>query len=272
MARYKSAATRRNEQRSRSAWIVIALVVLAVGGLATLYLNVKSKQRALDDVTLCPPDPDSLTVLLVDVTDPLNLPQRQDFLNQLDRLRNSIPRHGKLSVVKVDATSSRLLTPVIERCNPGTAADLDDYTGNPKALQEKWEKGFRDPLNRAFSELSAASGADRSPVFESVQSIALTEFQTAQAQGKPRRLVLASDLLQNTDRMSFYGGLPTPEAVIGSDAFRAFRTDLSGVSVEIWMLQRLDGKQTQPRALPELWEILIREQGGTVPRVYVVSG
>ena len=272
MAKYKSASARRNTQRSRNAWMVIVLVVAAVGGLMAVYFSVKSKQLALDEITLCPPDPESLTVLLVDVTDPMNLPQRQDFMNQLDRLRDSIPRYGKLSVVKVDAMSSRLLKPVIERCNPGTAADLDDLTGNPKALQEKWEKGFKAPLDEAFATLANASGADRSPILESVQSIALTEFQKTHAQGKKRRLVIASDLLQNTDRMSFYGNLAEPADVVASDAFRAVRTDLRGISVELWMLQRLDGKQTQPRALPDLWDILVREQGGSVARVYVVSG
>lgn len=272
MAKYRSSAAQRNAKRSRRAWVLIAFVGLVVVGFSAAFLTLKSKQRILDQVTLCPPDPDSLAVLLVDVTDPMNLAQRQDFLNQLERLRNSIPRYGKLSIVKVDAASSRLLTPVIERCNPGTAADADEYTGNPKALQEKWEKGFRNPLDEAFSLLAAASGAERSPILESVQSVALTEFQTAQAQDKPRRLILASDLLQHTDRLSFYGPLPPAEQVVNSDAFRAARTDLKGISVELWMLQRLDGKQTQPRALPELWDILMREQGGTVQRVYVVSG
>lgn len=272
MRKYKSAAARRNAGRAGKAWLTIALVLVAVIGIGLLYFTVKSQQRALNEVTLCPPDPESLTILLVDVTDPMNLPQRQDFLNQLERLRNSIPRYGKLSIVKVDAASSRLLTPIIERCNPGTAADLDDYTGNPKALQDKWEKGFRDPLDRAFAQLSAASGAPRSPIAESIQSVALTEFQKAQAQGKPRRLILASDLLQNTDRITFYGDLPDPDVLLGSPAFRAVRTDLRGVEVELWMLQRLDGQQTQPRALPELWDRILREQGGTVSRVYVVSG
>lgn len=272
MARYKSAAARRNSRRAAKAWLTLALVLVVVLGIGLVYFSVKSQQRPLDETTLCPPDPESLTVLLVDVTDPMNLAQRQDFLNQLERLRNSIPRYGKLSIVKVDAASSRLLTPVIERCNPGTAADLDDYTGNPKALQDKWETGFRDPLDEAFAQLSAASGAPRSPILESVQSVALTEFQKAQAQDKPRRLIVASDLLQNTERISFYGSMPEAEAVLGSDAFRAARTDLRGVEVELWMLQRLDGKQTQPRALPELWDRLIREQGGTVSKVYVVSG
>lgn len=272
MAKYKSSAARRNSEQSRKAWILIVVVGIIVAAFSGVFFTLKSKQRVLDQVTLCPPDPDSLTVLLVDVTDPMNLAQRQDFLNQLERLRNSIPRYGKLSIVKVDATSSRLLSPVIERCNPGTAADAGELTGNPRALQEKWEKGFRDPLTQAFSQLATASGAARSPILESVQSVALTEFQNAQAQSKPRRLILASDLLQHTDRLSFYGRLPSVEEVIGSDAFRAARTDLSGISVELWMLQRLDGKQTQPRALPQLWDILIREQGGTVPRSYTVSG
>jgi hypothetical protein len=270
--KYRSAASRRNAQKTRNAWLLIGLVLLAVGAISAVYFSQRSKQLALDDETLCPSDPVSLTVLLVDVTDPMNLAQRQDFTNQLERLRNSIPRYGKLSIVKVDAASTRLLSPVIERCNPGTRADVDEYTGNPAALQKKWEEGFKLPLDKAFAELSRASSSGRSPILESVQSVALTEFQATHAEGKPRRLVIASDLLQNTDAISFYGELPDPRAVIESEAFRAARTDLRDVELELWMLQRPDGRQTQPRALPDLWDQLITSQGGTVTRVYTVSG
>lgn len=272
MQKYKSAAAKRAEAKSRKAWLVLLGVLLAVGAIAALYFTAKSQQLALDETTLCPPEPTSLTVLLVDVTDPMNVAQRQDFVNQLDRLRNQIPRYGKLSVVKVDAASSRLLQPVIERCNPGTAADVSDWSGDRKAVQKDWEEGFRAPLDKAFTSLGQASGAERSPILESIQSVALTEFQTTQAEGKPRRLVVASDLLQNTDRISFYGELPDPSDFIQSDAFRAVRTDLKGIDVELWMLQRTDSGQTQPRSLPDLWERMISTQGGNWTRLYTVSG
>jgi hypothetical protein len=244
-------------------------VVLAVAGI---YFSVTSSRHALDPETLCPPNPSTITVLLVDVTDPMTAPQRQDFMNQLERLKNSIPRYGKLVIAKVDATSSKLLTPVIVKCNPGTAQDENEATGAPAKLQKRWEEQFSKPLSVAFESIARASGANQSPIMESIQSVALTEFEKPAVAKKPRTLIVASDLLQNTPGANFYKPLEEPQAFVQSLAFRKARTDLRGINVELWMLQRSDSHLTQPRALPDLWDRMITEQGGNLTRVYNVSG
>ena len=268
----KSAAANRASADSRKALVKIAAVitiVLAVGGI---YFSVVSGRRALDHETLCPASADSITVLLVDVTDPMNPAQRQDFSNQLAKLKNAIPRYGKLIVAKVDATQENLLVPVITRCNPGTANDESNATGNPAALQKQWEEGFDKPLTEAFDRLITASEAQQSPILESIQSIALTELQKPGLESTPKRLVVASDLLQNTKDVSFYRDLPEPSAFVASPLFRRLRTDLRGVTVELWMLERADAASTQPRALADLWDRIIDAQKGTVARLYNVSG
>jgi hypothetical protein len=272
VGRYKSKSAGRQDRAKRIAYFQLAFAAIVLVGLVWAFFSVTKDRKALDPVTACPPSASSIVVLLVDVTDPLTLAQRQDFLNQLERLRDSVPRYGKLAIFQVDAASNELLRPVIERCNPGTAADVDEMTGNPAAVEEKYEALFKRPLDEAFSQLINASGADRSPILESVQSVALTELKRPGEEGKPMRLIIASDLLQNTDRISFYGHVPRPEELIGSDAFRVLRTDMSNIKVELWMLQRLDAQQSQPRALIDLWDALITEQGGTVTRAYNVSG
>lgn len=236
------------------------------------YLKTVSGHRELDETTLCPAVPDSVTILVVDVTDPMNLPQRQDFLNQLDRLVDQIPRYGKLAVIKVDPVSDRLLAPIITRCNPGSARDVSDVDGNPKMVEKQRQEQFLAPLRSAFQNLFEASGADRSPVMESIQSVNLTELQKSGEEQVKKRLIIASDLLQNTDAISFYRGLPAAKDLTASQEFSRVRTDLRGTDVELWMLQRTDSTSTQPRALPELWEEIIEEQGGQLMRVYVVSG
>lgn len=272
MARSRRGGGRSGSTQTKRAWISLLLVFLIAGALAAAYLVVRQGQRALDEETLCPGEVAGYTVLLVDVTDPMNAPQRRDFLNQLERLRDSIPLHGRLTVFKVDATSAELLQPVIERCNPGNAEEVSELTGNPAGVRKMWEEEFRDPLDRAFETLVSASGADRSPILESVQSVALTELQKSAAEGKPRRLIVVSDLLQNMDGLSFYSALPDAQSVVASEAFRAVRADLTGVEVELWMLQRDDHQAVQPDALTELWEELIAAQGGRVSRVYKVIG
>jgi len=268
----RSAASARTAQETRKGWFKIVGVIALVATVGVAYVAVARGNKALDDETLCPSTPSSITVLLVDVTDPMTTAQRQDFRNQLNRLKNSIPRYGKLVVTKVDSSSSELLQPVIVRCNPGTAKDVDEWNGDPRGVQKRHDEGFVAPLDEAFAGLTNASAADRSPIFESVQSVTLTELAGPDVADLPRKLVLVSDLLQNTDAISFYSGIPAPDQLTKSAPFRRVRTDLSEMEVEIWMLERLDANQTQPRALIDLWDAAITAQGGTVVRAYNVSG
>src|SRR5688572_27941161 len=105
MPKKPSAARLRKNADRLVAFRNLSLVLAALGLIAYFYFEAVLSHRQLDTTTLCPAKPDSVTVLLVDVTDPMNLPQRQDFLNQLDLLVEQIPRYGKLVVAKVDPVS-----------------------------------------------------------------------------------------------------------------------------------------------------------------------
>lgn len=272
MVKRRTAAKQRKRVETFGAIRNILIVAVVLSALIFFYVKTVAGHRELDDITLCPSVPDSVTVLIVDVTDPMNLPQRQDFLNQLERLVDQIPRYGKLSIFKVDPVSDRLLAPVITRCNPGSARDVSDVDSNPKMIEKQRQEKFLVPLRAAFQSLFEASGADRSPILESMQSVNLTELQKTGEANVTKRLIIASDLLQNTDAISFYNGLPSAQDLTSSQAFSRVRTDLRRTDVELWMLQRGDSTSTQPRALPELWEKIIDEQGGRLMRLYVVSG
>ncbi len=275
MARRLRASDRRDRAQSIQAYAGISLVVVVLAAMFGAYFYAASSNPELDPQTMCPVEATritNLTVLLVDVTDPMNLPQRQDFINQLHNLAEGIPRFGKLIVTKVDPISEQLLAPVIIVCNPGTAEDASQWSGNPKKLAELYSEKFRKPLDRAFESLASVSGADRSPILESIQSVNLTEFQKATRSNLPKLLVVASDLLQHTDSISFYKGIPDADRLISSPEFGRTRTDLRGVEVELWMLERIDNRKTQPRTLAELWDALIQSQNGSVKRLYRISG
>ena len=267
-----TAAARQAQQERRKAIrnvLIVGTVLIAVAGM---YVRSVLGNRALDSVTLCPTNPDSITVLLVDVTDPMTLAQKQDFRNQLDRLTAQIPRHGKLVVTKVDPVSEKLLTPIVTRCNPGVGSDTSNLDGNPAKLDRLHKEKFIAPIQDAYDQILVASGADRSPILESIQSINLTELASDSRPEVRKRLVVASDLLQHTDSLSFYQKLPPADQLVDGQSFSRVRTDLRGVEVELWMLQRGDSTRSQPRALPDLWEKMIRAQGGELMRVYTVSG
>lgn len=271
MGRYRTRSEQRGDARKyRSMAIVIAILTVVLAGGAW-FLKARNDRLAMDE-HLCPPNPDSYLAVLVDVTDPMSLPQRQDLRNKLEDLKGEIRKGGKISIYKVDTANEKLLTPILEVCNPGDASDVSEMSGDPKAVQKLWNEKFEKPLDQAFQEVAVASGSDTSPILQSIQSVTLTDLKDRQAKDKPRKLIVISDLLQNTPGLSFYRSVPSADEVVKGREFATARTDLRGVDVELWMLQRSDYSTSQPRTLAELWDALISVQGGNVKSVYRVSG
>lgn len=271
MARYKTRSERRADAKKYRSMAVVGAIVLAILAGGVWFLKARNDMLSLDE-QLCPPNPTSYVAVLVDVTDPMSLPQRQDLRNKLEDLKADIAKSGKISIFKVDAAGEKLLAPILEVCNPGDATDVSEMSGDPKAVQKLWDEKFEKPLDQAFQQVVVASGSDKSPIVQSIQSIALTELKGRKVEDKPRRLIVISDLLQNTPGLSFYGRIPNAEEVTSNPQFATARTDLRGVDVELWMLQRPDFSTTQPRTLADLWDALINAQGGNVTSVYRVSG
>lgn len=271
MARSRTRVDEAARSKRLRATIGIAVIVLCVGAAGAWFVGVRNSRQALDS-HLCPPKPASFLALLVDVTDPMTLPQRQDLRNKLEELKGTIPLYGRVAIFKVDAARERLLAPVLELCNPGKGSDYSSWTADRKKMQERWDNGFDQPLTSAFESLTVASAAEQSPILQSMQSVALTELPTSKTDGADRHLVVISDLLQNTPGLSFYGRIPTAQEVTQSPTFATGRTDLRGVKVDLWMLERPDFSSTQPRALAELWAELVSTQNGTLGSVYRVSG
>ena len=256
--------------------LLIATLIVVLTGSSYIFWIQKQHHRALDPVTQCPKEPqdtDSITALLVDMTDEMTTVQKKDFQNQLEEVRNGIPQYGRLEIFVVDSTSQSLLTPIVSLCNPGRGQSVDPLFGNPEKIEKRWETSFRVPLDKAFDKLFNLKGAQSSPILESIQSVALTSFQPADRAGRPNKLIVASDLLQFTQGINFYKGLPTLNSLLDSPAFGLVRTDLQGVKVELWMLQRAELAHLQTRSLAQtLWGGVLTEQGAQLVRIYRVSG
>src|SRR5437763_12481997 len=103
--------------------IVGALGVLVA--LGALYTYVNRQQVQLNEETLCPVGgPQTLTVILIDRTDPLTVVQREALRNRLDDIKNEIGRYGGIAVYSVGPIGEELLRPEVPLlCNPGRGKD-----------------------------------------------------------------------------------------------------------------------------------------------------
>jgi hypothetical protein len=254
--------------------VILLVVVLAVFGVGG-YFWYQQRQDHVEIAkgSTCPTDgPHSVTVLLVDVTDVLSPPQRQDLTNKLAAAQADIPQYGSFELFTVAPTTDALLTPVLSVCNPGDGADSSELVSNKKVILKRYREGFAEPLSAAFQSILTASDAKRSPILQSIQSVALTSFGPVDRRDVPHRLIVVSDLLQFTDDINFYRSLPSAEQMIASSSFAAARTDLRGAEVELWMITRADHAKLQTKKLIELWSEIIAAQGGRVVRAYNIDG
>ena len=84
------------------------------------------------------------------------------------------------------------------------AEDVSVLTSNPRLIKEKWDQRFSQPLEALFTKMLATPSADESPIFESIQSIAVTAFGSLPDSTTTRKLIVVSDMLQNVPEYSQY--------------------------------------------------------------------
>ena len=241
---------------------VAALLVSAgiVAGMGYLYLR-EAERPVLDEQTLCPvTGPTSATAVLLDTTDPISTTTAIDLRNEFQKLVEGIPAGGLMEVYLLTEREGEL-TRTFSGCNPGAGDSVDEWTSNPRMVQKRWEEGFQKPLDQIGSTLGTASGAERSPIMAAIQAIKLTVFARLDER-MPKRLIVASDMLEHTDAFSVYRNGLDNDAYRGSTAHDRFRTNLEGIDVRFLAFQR-EGGRFPMTELASFWKTWIETNRGT---------
>ncbi len=265
--------SRRREQRLRRLAIINILVVAGVIG-AIAYTLHALRPKAYDERTLCPildvdETPPPHTVIIVDKTDSYSAQQTQLISDAILRAKDRLDLGERITIAALDDAGRYDPRGEISLCNPGRPDQVNPLYTNPRLVQEKYESSFDVPLERALADLVQPRQAPSSPILEALARQAQTE---AFARGVPRRRVLlVSDMLQNSDVFSVYGGgagvlpedMPTPD-----DAARAleerFGDTLRGVRLEVRLIPRGRWEDLQRGRLRAYWEELADALGMTI--------
>jgi hypothetical protein len=217
----------------------------------------------------CPSgEPDGMTVLLVDSTDSLGEAQRLDLRNQLLAEVANTPRGGAVQLWRV-AAGGEVPAPASElTCNPGSEAN--PWIENEHRIARNYNDRFRKPLELQLEALIEGQSDRESPIMETVQAIALRTMTSTMRSRGQRRLIIASDLLQNTSLYSQVRTIEPFAAFKTSQAFQAVSGPLNGVSVELHYIRRRN--PVQGREHIEFWQAFFASQGATLARVVPVAG
>ncbi len=270
---------RRSRGRRGGGWQMIGGIVLLGAVILVLafgfYLLIVTQEGhvALEPESYCPKaGPQVVTVVIIDTTDALNLVQRTDLMNEIKKLIADVPRFGGLEIYAVGPVEEEPPQPVFRKCNPGRAAEISEWRGNPKMVERDWREGFREPLEKVLVRMLAPAGADSSPILESIQWVTINALTAPGRSEIPRRLVVVSDLLQHTAGLSHYRGVMEFATFAKTPYYRRVRAPLEGVMIDLLIIRRDTRGEVQGPALIRFWRDYFDAQGARGLRIVDLAG
>jgi hypothetical protein len=110
-----------------------------------------------------------------------------------------------------------------------------------------------------------------------IQAIAVSAFQAADAASAsgtplPKRLVIVSDMLENSEAGNHYRGAPDFLAFKLTPAYARVRSHLDDVAVTIFYLRRDDAAGVQGVSHIRFWNQWFADQGASVDDVAAIEG
>jgi hypothetical protein len=213
--------------------------------------------------------PLGLEAILVDSSDTLGDAQILSARNKLAAELTDLPVGWALQAWKVTASEQSVpepLAPLV--CKP--EREPSSVTGNIRDAERRYREFERLALGWLDIALEAKPES-ASPILEAIQGIALRylgrpEFRSVEN----RRIVIVSDLIQNTSSVSLVSALVPFEQVRQSKSFEGIRADITRVRVTVYYLSRRNGPNRVP--LIQWWERLFRESGAVLERVERIAG
>ncbi|WLD97109.1 hypothetical protein PX860_01035 [Agrobacterium leguminum] len=250
--------------------LLLLLTAAIAGGFGFLYFKA-SNQVALNETTLCPiTSPTSITAVLIDVSDPISPVTEKDLRNRFGELKDSIPVGGQIVIYELTDEAGKL-NQVFMRCNPGSGDEADELISNPRFVQKRWEDGFDAPLKKISEGIGTGNSSDQSPILGGIQTINLEAFGNHDYAKLPKRLIVASDMIEHTSNFSMYRTGIAYDKFEATSAPQTFRTPLDNVAVEVWEFVR-PGVSFSATDLSEFWAKWLKANGASSTRFIQLQG
>jgi len=159
------------------------------------------------------------------------------------------------------------LTSIIEICNPGNHPDSwtwwKSLTGSELINDIKW-RNFHEKIKGMFEQVQSSEAQQTSPIIEILGVLVPRHVKSSRVGSSDVHFVVFSDLLQHSEALSQYGDYPPAKEVQDTPGLRHLRTDLTGVRVSLFRLERPSDARWQTRDHYYWWTELIRSFGGQV--------
>ena len=247
-------------------WLILGLVVFLLF-VAVVWIDLSNNDTIANSTCRNPDKIEAHTIFLLDFSDPIeNEVDRQVIKDSIRIQKDAISVGGKITLLLV---TQSLYEPVYEECKPQDPKNLIrnkqwscgvTLGGIDKSRKEESNRfcNFEADLEKITAKLNKRaedSVLPSSPLIESIIDISSkrADFDSRKA----RKIILFSDLLQNTDQYSFYSGRgPQP---VATEVVKKHNVDLTSVKIEIPPMQRQKSSKAK-----QFWLAFFRETNATI--------
>ena len=238
MARSRRRNSSRRTSRDSGKKLIGILLIFAVTGVLIGLGVLRPDPETRDELgCLIDQSPPTLLSVLIDSTDTINERTARQAQIEIKKEILALQDNSRVELYQISPDGGHI-SALFKGCKPPTGKNADALTQNAQLMKSKFEE-YASVFDQALHSLLKQSPADQSPIIESIQSVAI-EMSSVDSESK--RIVVISDLIQHSKRLSFYRQSPaisdyenTQKKVGGGFA------DLRGTSIRFMVI---------PRALP----------------------
>jgi hypothetical protein len=219
-------------RKDKHGLVLIGAVLAALLALFAVNYQLSNKPKA-DERNCIVPVTDK-TVILIDRSDDTPTQTLDEIVARIkDYVATRAAQNELISIFEITPTSRTRLSPVFSSCLP--QKDGNDLYQNRRAIQKFFEERFEAPLDAALAK--PPSRSNTSPISEVITDLAASEHLNA----AHSRLMVFSDLMQNSDNTSLYGCTSSSDAIAHFRQKRAGaieRPTFKNTSVELHVIPR----------------------------------
>ncbi|WP_421936353.1 hypothetical protein [Phenylobacterium sp.] len=224
--------------------VSLAVALCGIGSILGLMVYAQLQRPKLDEKG-CPVGgaTGALTVMVVDQSDPFERADREEIHDRVRRWRLASQLHDRFMLV-VPRTSNPFEPDIrFDRCAPQNPETANRMIVTTSKLDEPW-RVFAEAQDREIKRVAAEQSAIATPLLETLVAIAREPVFRGATQ---RRIVLLSDLMQNSEAANFYRRVPAVPDM--EAAGLAPPASLTGAEVEIHYAARHTARVRNPAVM-----------------------
>ena len=225
-------------------------------------------------------------IILLDLTTDLKKPQIDSIKDMVfsESFFNKFEPFTKFSYLLIDNNRPQEQNLLFEKCRPknGKGAEKNTWRENSKVIQ----KFYNDFINEAQAlhakVYKNTGGSDNTFIYETFAYVFQNpKFDFNNNDYRKRTLVVVSDMMQNSDRLSFYSACNAKSPKANCPTFNDFMKNLSdkdyltatspngkGIDLELYyMNHRNDTNKALDTSLIKLWENYFKDRGFNITKI-----